>query len=248
MGVHVNTVPPLQVLAPEKRRARPGLQDHVIPGFARPDAEAPAAEWAAAFEDAYSSALGDLLQVPWCRGEADPALVSWIDSEAPGLVRPGAAVAVTGCGAGDDAAELASRGYDITAVDISPTAIAWAQRRFEHMSDNFICADLLALPASLRRRADLVVDVETLSWLPPKLRGTAASALVAMSRPRGMVLIVASIGSETGADAWASPDPLTPEELAQVMGAHGLSPMEPLDRCVVVDGGRRRICAAFRRS
>jgi SAM-dependent methyltransferase len=249
MAVQMNAVSPVQVHATEKRRARPAFQDHVIPGFARPGAGAGPEAWAAAFEDAYSSASGDLSQVPWCCGEPDPALVSWIDSEAPGLVRPGATVAVVGCGTGDDAAELASRGYDVTAMDVSPTAIAWAQRRFGHMSDNFLCADLLALPASLRRRADLVVEVETLSWLPPELREAAAASLVAMARPRGMVLIVSSLDDEQSPDAdAAAPFPLAPEALASLMAAHGMSPMEPLENCVVEDSGRRRLCAAFRRS
>ncbi|MCC5670705.1 class I SAM-dependent methyltransferase [Nostoc sp. CHAB 5784] len=36
---------------------------------------------------------------------------------------------VIGCGLGDDAEAIASLGFEVTAFDISPTAIAWCQER-----------------------------------------------------------------------------------------------------------------------
>lgn len=43
--------------------------------------------------------------------------------------RPGARVLELGCGAGNVAASLAARGFDVTGIDISRTAVAWATER-----------------------------------------------------------------------------------------------------------------------
>lgn len=237
------------------------LPEHVIPGFAPPPLDADRAAWNAAFEDAYASAGGDLNSVPWSRGGSggpDPALVAWLDSEAPGLLRPGASVVVAGCGTGDDAAELAARGYDVAAFDVSRTAVEWCRERFPHLAGSFHQADLLELAGRrmlegagagrVLRRADLVIDVEMLSWLPPSLRPEAAAAMVALMRPHGMLVVVCSCAEnagETCADGGEARMPfgVAADELRDLMAAQSLGPVAPLSAC----GGDSRLCAAFRR-
>ncbi|MDZ4832086.1 MAG: methyltransferase domain-containing protein, partial [Phycisphaerae bacterium] len=79
------------------------------------------------FEAIYRDAQGDPSRVRWEDGRPNPLLVSWLDRDAGDALRTGARVAVVGCGLGNDARELARRGYDVTAFDVSPTAIEWAR-------------------------------------------------------------------------------------------------------------------------
>lgn len=62
---------------------------------------------------------------PWDTGRPDRALVDLIDR---GALRPGRAVEI-GCGTGTNAVLLASRGFDVLGVDLSPIAIEQANSR-----------------------------------------------------------------------------------------------------------------------
>ena len=58
-------------------------------------------------------------------GRANPVLVSTVESMSPGSALD------LGCGEGGDAVWLASRGWQVTATDVSPTAISRGQRAAE---------------------------------------------------------------------------------------------------------------------
>ncbi len=64
---------------------------------------------------------------PWETGQAVGELVRVLDQ---GLLRPGRALEL-GCGTGADAICLARRGFEVTAVDCSPTALERARVRAE---------------------------------------------------------------------------------------------------------------------
>jgi ubiquinone/menaquinone biosynthesis C-methylase UbiE len=65
-----------------------------------------------------------------------------------------------GCGAGNVAVWLAKQGYDVTGVDISPTAIDWARRRAhdEDIRADFIVGDVLDLKQFAADGFDLALD------------------------------------------------------------------------------------------
>ena len=66
-----------------------------------------------------------------------------------------------GCGAGNISERLAARGYTVTAVDVAPTAIAWARSRLRdtRLEVEFLEADLLDLDQRLEPASfDLVYD------------------------------------------------------------------------------------------
>ena len=62
-------------------------------------------------------------QTNWDRGGPSPQLLAWLDS---GALQP-CRIAVPGCGGGWEVAELARRGFDVTALDYTPAAIAKTQ-------------------------------------------------------------------------------------------------------------------------
>ena len=74
------------------------------------------------FEELYSAADRDDEWIPWSDGRPNPLVVEWV----VGQNDPGSAL-VVGCGLGEDAAFLYQRGWDVTAFDITPTAIEWAK-------------------------------------------------------------------------------------------------------------------------
>jgi hypothetical protein len=64
-----------------------------------------------------------------------------------GIVRPGPAVDL-GCGSGTDAIYLASKGFDVTAIDIAPTALSLAREKAERagVKVRWLLASVLSLP------------------------------------------------------------------------------------------------------
>jgi SAM-dependent methyltransferase len=82
----------------------PGTEtDAIVAGFAAED-------WQGRY---------DAGQTGWDRGGANPALLRWLN----GPLLPPSSVLVPGCGRGHEVVELASRGFDVTAVDIARTPV-----------------------------------------------------------------------------------------------------------------------------
>ncbi|MBL9030500.1 MAG: methyltransferase domain-containing protein [Phycisphaerae bacterium] len=216
------------------------------PPRAAPESADPLA-WVGHFESIYADAAGDEGRIPWADGRPEPLLVAWLNAEGSGLVRPGSKVTVVGCGLGDDARELADRGFDVLAFDCSPTAVQWARRRHAAIADRFVVADLFSLPASLLRRADLVVEISTIQAVHPSLRAPAAGAIVSLARPRGAVLAIARARDDADPlDTLGPPFPLSARELADLM--QPLTPVSAIED--LMDDASppvRRLRAAFRR-
>lgn len=209
-----------------------------------------AAEWLQRFEQTYRDAAGDPARVPWADRRPCQCMMAWLNAEAPTLVRCGARAAVVGCGLGEDAVALVERGYDVVAFDCSPTAIEWAKGLHPSHADIFIHADLFALPARMRHRFDLVVEVHTLQSLPPEYRPALAAGMASLLSPRGGVLLAVCRGRGVGEplDLSAGPPyPLTAAELCGLMEANELSPVRSPDEFLDDESPPvRRIRAAFR--
>lgn len=65
-----------------------------------------------------------------------------------------------GCGAGNISIWLAQRGYEVTGVDISPTAVSWAEHKVktENISIDFKVRDVLDLEGLDKNSFDIVLD------------------------------------------------------------------------------------------
>lgn len=206
---------------------------------------------AAMFETIYKSAEGEASRVPWAKGRPNPMLVSWLNAEAPGLIRPGSRVVVVGCGLGDDVVELAARGYDAQGFDVSTTAVQWARKRFPELGTGLFAADLFALPSRLRHRFELVVEAYTLQSLDPSLRERAAHAAASLAGPHGVVLTICRGRDETELleSVQGPPWPLCPSELTGLMEAAGMRALRGPDD--FLDDGSppmRRLRCAFVRA
>jgi hypothetical protein len=170
------------------------------------------------FEEMYAAVGEDLAALPWASLTPFPLLVEWLDG--PGAGVSGEAL-VVGAGLGDDAEELARRGFAVTAFDLSPTAIERARERFPDSTVDYRVADLLELPAEWGGRFDLVVEIRTLQSLPIAARRAAATAIAGTVAPGGLLWLFA-LGRDTHQPGETRPWPVTTEELA-VLEAAGLS-------------------------
>ena len=159
------------------------------------------------FEPLYAAAEQGATTVPWADFAPYPGLVSAL----AGLPGCGRAL-VVGCGLGDDAELVASLGFATVAFDVSPTAVATAQRRFPSSGVEYLTADLLTPPRSWRGAFDLVVEVFTLQVLTGGARRTAFAELARLVAPGGRLLLIAR-AREEHEDPGEMPWPLTRAEL-----------------------------------
>jgi SAM-dependent methyltransferase len=180
------------------------------------------------FEKLYASAP-DESAIPWAGLEPHALFLEWLDATEP---QPGRALVVA-CGLGDDAEELAARGFEVTAFDLAPSAIAWAKRRFPESSVSYVVANALDLPAEWAGAFDLVVEVYTLQALPAELRPAVGAAIVRCVAPGGTVVAVARARDDDAPPGEGPPWPLTSEELMSYLRTDGVY---TLDR--VADVGR----------
>jgi len=202
------------------------------------------------FDAIYREARGDRARIRWSDGVASPALVAWLNAVAPSLVRCGARVAVVGCGLGEDTRALMHRGYEVTAFDISPTAIEWARGLDRDNAECYHVADLFAPPPRWRHRFELVVEINTLQSLTPDQREGAMASLRELLAPHGRLLVICR-GREPHVkiDDQGPPWPLTQEELLAAASDAGLKLDGAVDSFDDDESPpKRRLRALFRRT
>lgn len=164
------------------------------------------------FDILYAEAQGDAGQVPWAKLTPHPVLESWL-TDRP-LSPEGCSALVTGCGLGDDAETIAAGGFDVTAFDISPTAIAWCRQRFPDSSVNYCVGDFFNLDPAWRGQFDLVEDSRNIQALPLEVRSQIIEAIAALVAPGGTLLIITR-HRDNHSEPEGPPWPLSDRDLAE---------------------------------
>jgi len=170
------------------------------------------------FEALYAQAGDDVSIIPWADLTPNPNLVEWLDNAR--IQSRGENALKVGCGLGDDAEELARRGFDTTAFDISRTAISWCRCRFPVSPVTYAVADLFDTPPEWYNAFSLVVESYTLQVLTPDLRRVAIRSIANFVAPEGSLLVITR-GREPDDPEGKMPWPLTREEVS-VFGDYGL--------------------------
>jgi SAM-dependent methyltransferase len=187
----------------ERARARDIAQRHLASGDAL--------GW---FEALYARAAGDASIIPWADLMPNPNVIQWLDQHQ--VAGAGRKALKIGCGLGDDAEELARRGFSTTAFDISASAIAWCRRRYPGSPVAYVVEDLFRAPSEWQGTFDFVLESYTLQVLPPSLRRAAISHIAAFVASHGTLLVV-SRGREPDDSQGDMPWPLTKEELTDFL-------------------------------
>ncbi len=104
-------------------------------------------------------------RIPWDRGGVNPAMTHWLESGDLQSCR----IVIPGCGYGYEVAELARRGFDVTAIDFAPSAVAALKKELEKskLRARVIEADVLKWKPE--QPADAIYEQTCLCALPPKL-------------------------------------------------------------------------------
>jgi SAM-dependent methyltransferase len=123
--------------------------------------------------------------VPFFVAKPDESLVGYFDR---GLIGGGGRALDLGCGPGRNALQLAAWGFEVDGVDLSPTAVAWAEERAHDsgIAARFHCGDVFALvPPQLPGPYDLVYDSGCFHHLPPHRRISYLALLDQVLAPGG---------------------------------------------------------------
>lgn len=174
------------------------------------------------FEPLYAQAQGDTAQVPWAKSTAHPYLQEWLLQQPQPA--PNRTAVVIGCGLGDDAEALQSHGYQVTAFDVSPTAIAWCRQRFPTSEVHYQVADLLNLDPGWQQTFDLVYECRNIQALPIRMRQQVMGAIAPLVSETGILLVITRTRTDE-AECDGPPWPLSPQELAEFT-AYGLQETE----------------------
>lgn len=165
------------------------------------------------FEQLYQEAEEGKSSIPWADLQSNSNLTGfWNQYSIPTFGKKALNV---GCGLGDDAEQLAAWGFEVTAFDISPTAIRACKQRFPGSEVNYVTADLLSPPHQWRNRFDFVLESYTLQVLPSHLRDRAIEGIASFVRDGGHLLLIARRRNDQDADGQI-PWPLTRRELEKV--------------------------------
>lgn len=127
-------------------------------------------------------------KIPWDIESPPRALVEMVEHE---MVRPCKTVDL-GCGTGNYAIYLAGQGFDVTGIDVSPTAITIAQKRAEEKGVHctFLVADVLGNLEELSGSFAFAYDWELLHHLFPEQRITYVRNVHRLLAPNGKYLSV----------------------------------------------------------
>jgi len=162
------------------------------------------------FEALYAAADGNTAIIPWADMAPNPNLIQWLDHHH--ISGSGKRAAIIGCGLGDDAEEVARRGFDVTAFDISKTAVAWCRSRFPDSRVTYVAQDLFDAPPEWKQQFDFVLEAYTLQVLPPELRPGAMQQIADLIAPQGTLLVLCR-GRDPRDHKGHMPWPLTKTEI-----------------------------------
>ncbi len=164
------------------------------------------------FEVLYASANANFSVIPWADLKPNINLVTWLEREK--IAGSHRRAIVIGCGLGDDAEELARRGFSVTAFDIAPTAIEWSKRRFPGSAVQYTVGDLLNVNPLWTNAFDFVFESYTIQALPQSLRTQAIQNVANLLAPAGQLLLICR-GRNDDETAIGPPWPLSRSELSQ---------------------------------
>jgi 2-polyprenyl-3-methyl-5-hydroxy-6-metoxy-1,4-benzoquinol methylase len=172
------------------------------------------------FEPLYASSNTHGEGVPWANMETHPSFSNWLTHNP--LEGDGKLALVVGCGMGDDAIKLESLGFQVTAFDVSETAIKYCKERFPQSKVDFVKADLLEDQSQWLRKFDFVLEIFTVQALPPRYEKEAIRKISNFVAPDGHILVIAEVSGQERSFQNGPPWLLTPQHKASFVSC-GLS-------------------------
>jgi hypothetical protein len=169
------------------------------------------------FEKVYQEAERGDGAIPWADLIPNPGLIDFW--KAHPLETAGKRALVVGSGLGDDAEQIAARGFKTTGFDISKTAVEAARKRFSKSEVEYVAANLFDPPAAWLGSFDFVLEIYTVQSLPSELRSKAIAAISQFVALGGALLVIARERAEGEPESQGPPWPLTRAELGGFLRA-----------------------------
>jgi SAM-dependent methyltransferase len=170
------------------------------------------------FETLYAEADGNNENIPWADLEPNKFLVEF--AKMTKLQGNSRTALVVGCGLGDDAKFLDDLGFNVTAFDISATAIEWAKKLHADTKINFHAADLFDSPKAWNNAFDFVLEIYTIQPLPLEIRPGVIDEIAKFVKKDGKLLVVTR-GREDDEEPLELPWALSKHDLSR-FAANGL--------------------------
>lgn len=171
------------------------------------------------FEALYKESAGDNEKIPWADLEPNKYFTPW--AKETGLKGEGRRALVVGCGLGDDARTLYELGFDVTAFDISETAIEWAKKLHKDTSIKFEVMDLFQPFRGWLGAFDYVLEIYTIQPLPLEMRERVIDSIAGFVAPGGR-LVVVTRGRGDDEEPEQLPWPVSRRDLSR-FGENGLT-------------------------
>ena len=127
-------------------------------------------------------------EIPWNVEEPPKLLVDLVET---GKIKPCRCIDL-GCGTGNYSIYLSKNGFDVTGIDISPSAIGIAKEnaRRKRMRCRFIAADVLHAGKQIQDTFDFAFDWEVLHHVFPQKRKRYIESVFNLLNPGGTYLSV----------------------------------------------------------
>ncbi|HCH22943.1 MAG TPA: SAM-dependent methyltransferase [Oceanospirillaceae bacterium] len=196
------------------------------------------------FEPLYARGKVDGAGVPWANMATHPCFLRWLASN--NLDSAGKTALVVGCGMGDDAIELESLGFQVTAFDVSSTAVDYCNKRFPDAKSEFVQADLLQDNETWTGKFDFVLEIYTVQALPPKYEDTLINNIAKFVAPKGQLLVVAEVSQQERHYKNGPPWLLTPAHVDKFV-ASGLAVTGSKIEQASLEGGSESYVTLFAR-
>jgi 2-polyprenyl-3-methyl-5-hydroxy-6-metoxy-1,4-benzoquinol methylase len=134
-------------------------------------------------------------QIPWYREDPPDALVELVEN---GRIQPCRCIDL-GCGTGNYSRYLSKKGFTVTGIDISPSAIRIAKEsaRENGVMCDFITADVLHAGDQIQGTFDFAFDWEVLHHVFPQKRKRYVESVFSLLNPGGTYLSVCFSDKDT---------------------------------------------------
>ena len=177
----------------------------------------------------------------WDRGECSPALMNWLEA---GALKP-CRILVPGCGRGHEVVELASRGFDVTAIDFASAAVHALEEQLlsAGLKADVTSADFFQYRAP--EKFDAIYEQTCLCAIDPKRRKEYAQQLANSIRPGGDVF---ALFMQSGKMDAGPPFPCALDDMRQLFAAPHWN--WPEEQAVIVEhpAGLKEIAVVLSRS
>lgn len=159
-------------------------------------------------------ALYEIRETPWEKGVPHPALVDFLATDGP----IAGEIFVPGCGSGNDVRALSTRHNHVRGIDFAPLAIEKARAHARVGNEEYLLADLFALPAEFAGKFDVIFEHTCFCAIDPARRAEYADAIVRLLKPGGQFIAILFPNPNLDDGEEGPPFPVSVDELDKLFG------------------------------